>query len=210
MMIAMFLVELLEVFFAPFMLIYKLFIPDSETGKATIPGYIFAPLGLVFGSVLLLGLLWALAVAFFPKLAPAPAPQPEKPKSVIVQKADQIAIYSEKVTGKADEYLNETPEAAQKRLALNDQIKSIKQTVYNLKTTPKNAAENSGEPVEASLKDKVANKAGVYSRKFANKADEYLGETPEAAQKRTQLQNKLKKANSFLKNVQKLTNDIAK
>ena len=137
----MFLVELLEVFFAPFVLIYKLFIPDSETGKATISGYVFVPLGLVFGSVLLLGLLWSLAVAFFPKFAPAPAPQPEKPKSVIVQKADQIAIYSEKVTGKADEY---------------------------------------------------------------------LGETPEAAQKRTQLQNKLKKANSFLKNVQKLTNDIAK
>ena len=135
----MFLVELLEVFFAPFILIYKLFIPDSETGKATIPGYVFVPLGLVFGSVLLLGLLWSLAVAFFPKLASAP--QPEKTKSVIVQKVDQIAIYSEKVT---------------------------------------------------------------------NKADEYLGETPEAAQKRTQLQNKLKKANSFLKNVQKLTNDIAK
>ena len=137
----MFLVELLEVFFAPFVLIYKLFIPDSETGKATIPGYVFVPLGLVFGSVLLLGLLWSLAVAFFPKLAPAPAPQPEKPQSVIVQKADQIAIYSEKVT---------------------------------------------------------------------NKADEYLSETPEAAQKRATLQNKLKKANNFLKNVQKLTNDIAK
>ena len=68
----MFLVELLEVFFAPFILIYKLFIPDSETGKATIPGYVFVPLGLVLGSVLLLGLLWALAVAFFPKLAPVP------------------------------------------------------------------------------------------------------------------------------------------
>ena len=206
----MFLVELLEVFFAPFVLIYKLFIPDSETGKATIPGYVFVPLGLVFGSVLLLGLLWSLAVAFFPKPASAPAPQPEKPKSVIVQKADQIAIYSEKVTGKADEYLNETPEAAQKRHALNGQIKSIKQTLDDWKTTQKNTAKTPGEPVEESLKDKVANKAGVYSGKFANKADEYLSETPEAAQKRTQLQNKLKKANSFLKNVQKLTNDIAK
>ena len=206
----MFLVEFLEVFFAPFILIYKLFIPDSETGKATIPGYIFVPLGLVFGSVLLLGLLWALAVAFFPKLASDPAPQPEKPKSVIAQKADHIAIYSEKVTDKANEYLSETPEAAQKRLALNDQIKSIKQTVDDWKTTPEAAAENSGEPVEASLKDKVANKAGVYSGKFAGKADEYLGETPEAAQKRTQLQDKLKKANGFLKSVQKLTNDIAK
>lgn len=206
----MFLVELLEVFFAPFILIFKLFMPDSETGKATISGYIFVPLGLVFGSVLLLGLLWSLAVAFFPKLASAPAPQQEKPKSVIAQKADQVAIYSEKVTDKANAYLSETPEAAQKRHALNEQIKSIKQTVDNLKTMPKNAAETPGEPVEASLKDKVANKAGVYSGKFANKADEYLGETPEAAQKRATLQNKLKKANSFLKNVQKLTNDIAK
>ncbi len=206
----MFLVELWEVFFAPFVLIYKLFIPNSETGKATIPGYVFVPLGLVFGSVLLLGLLWSLAVAFFPKLASAPAPQPEKPKSVIAQKADQIAHYSEKVTDKADEYLGETPETAQKRLALNDQIKSIKQTVDDWKTTPKNAAENSGKPVEESLKDKLVNKAGTYSGKFANKADEYLSETPEAAQKRATLQNKLKKANSFLKNVQKLTNDIAK
>ena len=206
----MFLVELLEVFFAPFVLIYKLFIPDSETGKATIPGYVFVPLGLVFGSVFLLGLLWSLAVAFFPKLAPAPAPQPEKPQSVIVQKADQIAIYSEKVTDKADEYLSETPEAAQKRHALNGQIKSIKQTLDDWKTTPKNAAETPGEPVEESLKDKLVNKAGTYSGKFAGKADEYLSETPEAAQKRATLQNKLKKANSFLKNVQKLTNDIAK
>jgi len=160
--------------------------------------------------VLLLGLSWSLAVAFFPKLASDPAPQPEKPKSVIAQKADQIAIYSEKVTDKADEYLSETPEAAQKRHALNGQIKSIKQTLDDWKTTPEATAETPGEPVEESLKDKLANKAGVYSGKFANKADEYLGETPEAAQKRTQLQNKLKKANSFLKNVQKLTNDIAK
>ncbi|MBE6369146.1 MAG: hypothetical protein E7056_03180 [Lentisphaerae bacterium] len=206
----MFLVELLEVFFAPFVLIYKLFMPDSETGKATIPGYVFVPLGLVFGSVLLLGLLWSLAVAFFPKLASAPAPQPEKPKSVIVQKADQVAIYSGKVTGKADEYLSETPEAAQKRHALNDQIKSLKQTLDDWKTTPEAAAETPGGPVEASLKDKLANKAGAYSGKLANKADEYLGETPEAAQKRATLQNKLKKANSFLKSVQKLTSDIAK
>ena len=42
----MFLVEFLEVFFAPFILIYKLFIPDSETGKATIPGYILFRWGL--------------------------------------------------------------------------------------------------------------------------------------------------------------------
>ena len=70
----MFLVELLEVFFAPFVLIYKLFMPDPETGKATISGYVFVPLGLVFGSVLLLGLLWSLAVAFFPKFASAPPP----------------------------------------------------------------------------------------------------------------------------------------
>ena len=77
---------------------------------------------------------------------------------------------------------------------VSNQLARFLISVSSRKTTPEAAAETPGGPVEASLKDKLANKAGVYSGKLANKADEYLGETPEAAQKRTQLQNKLKKS----------------
>lgn len=88
-------------------------------------------------------------------------------------------------------FFSEVYESAQKDI-------SWEKFVNDNKSTLKNEASTSPQE-QSSDKDMTAKNVKIYAGKVAGKAGEYLSNTPEATQKRAELQSKLEKVGNFLK-----------